>query len=112
MTGNIIALSCWLLLGLVAAWLTKQLTIGRWLHQLFIACDQLVNVLITPFHRGAFADETLSSRCYRAHQAERLWGRLLMPPIDAVFSIWQGRNHCERAYIAERERLQAPPESR
>ena len=108
----LIALSCWLLLGLIVAQATGARGVRRWLHQLFIAADQLVNVLVTPFHRGAFADETLSSRCYRAHQAGRLWGRLLMQPIDAIFSIWQGLNHCQRAYIAERERLQAPPEAR
>ena len=106
----LIALSCWLLLGLIVAQATGARGVRRWLHQLFIAADQLVNVLVTPFHRGAFADETLSSRCYRAHQAGKLWGRLLMPPIDALF-FWQER-HCERAYIAERERLQSPPESR
>ena len=105
-------LCCWLALGLIVAQATGARGVRRWLHQLFIACDQLVNVLSTPFHSGCWADETWSARCYRAHQAGRLWGRLLMPPIDAVFSIWLGRNHCERAYIAERERLQAPPEAR
>ena len=107
----LIALSCWLALGLIVAQITGSRGIRRWLHQAFIACDQLLNVLLTPFHRGAFADETLSSRCYRAHADGRWWGRVLMPVIDTLF-FWQGRNHCERAYIAERERLQAPPESR
>ena len=110
MTLYIVAFSCWLLLGLVVARFTGSRGIRRWLHQLFIAADQLVNVLSTPFHSGAWADETLSARCYRAHADGRWWGRVLMPAIDTLF-FWQTR-HCERAYIAERERLQAPPEAR
>ena len=38
----------------------------HWFLQLFIACDQLANVLITPLQSSAWADESMSSRCYRA----------------------------------------------
>lgn len=37
----------------------------HWFHQLFIAVYQLLNVLVTPLQRGAWADETLSSRACR-----------------------------------------------
>jgi hypothetical protein len=104
------ALGAWLILGLIVALATRRLALYEWSHQLFIACDQLLNVLATPFHSGAWADETLSSRAYRAHDALKPWGRVLMPIIDIIF-FWQHR-HCEKAYIAERERLQAPPGSR
>jgi hypothetical protein len=105
------ALLLWVLLGAVVAALTGQLHVRRWLHQAFLAVDQLCNVLATPMHGGAWADETLSARAYRAHSAGRLWGRVCMPVIDLLF-MWQGPRHCERAYIAERERLHAPPEAR
>lgn len=105
------ALLVWIVLGAVVAWATGALRVKGWAHQLFIAADQLVNVLATPMHGGAWADETLSARAYRAHADRRLWGRVAMPVIDLLF-VWQGPRHCERAYIAERERLHAPPESR
>lgn len=110
MTIILATLGAWLLLGLLVAIATKRLALYEWSHQLFVVCDQLLNVIATPFHAGAWADETLSSRAYRAHSAGRLWGRITMPIIDFIF-FWQSR-HCERAYIAERERLHAPPESR
>ena len=103
----------WLVLGLIVAAATGRLSLLAWCRQLFIAVDQVVNVLATPFHSGAWADETLSARAYRAHKDGRRWGRFWMPVIDVLFW-WQagGSGHCERAYIAERERLQAPPETR
>lgn len=109
----LIALGCWLLYGLIVALLTKRASILGWGRQLFIAVDQVFNVLATPFHRGAWADETLSARAYRAHKDGKTWGRIWMPVIDVLF-FWQagGSGHCERAYVAERERLQAPPEVR
>lgn len=108
-----IVLGGWLLAGYVVALATGRLAFFEWLHQLFIACDQVCNVMKAPFHRGAWADETLSARAYRAHKDGRRWGKFWMPVIDVLF-FWQGNGsgHCERAYIAERERLQAPPETR
>lgn len=111
LTAIAAALLVWIVLGAVVAWATGALHVRRWAHQLFIAVDQLANVLCTPLHGSAWADETLSARAYRAHAAGRLWGRVAMPVIDALF-VWQGPRHCERAYIAERRRLHAPPESR
>jgi hypothetical protein len=83
----------------------------RWAYQLFIACDQLVNVLLTPLQSGAYADETLSSRAYRMDQAGKPWGRILRPLIDALFR-WQVPNHCRAAYQKERDHIHLPPEFR
>lgn len=82
-----------------------------WAYQLFIAIDQLLNVLITPLQAGAYADETMSSRAYRMHRDGRPWGRVLMPVIDLLFR-WQIAEHCRHAYIKEQARLQLPPEFR
>lgn len=103
-------LGVWFVVGLAVAAVTKQLAAKHWLYQLFISVDQLLNVLLTPFHSGTWADETLSSRAYRAHSSGKRWGRLLMPAIDTIF-FWQER-HCEGAYIKERERIHMAPESR
>ena len=82
----------------------------HWLVQLFIAVDQLLNILITPFNAGAWADETMSSRAYRMWRDRRPWGRVLMPIIDTLF-FWQ-REHCAHSYMGERKRLELPPEMR
>lgn len=110
---TLIVLGCWLLAGYIVALVTGRLAVFEWLHQLFIAVDQVWNVMKAPFHKGQWADETLSACAYRAHKDGKRWGRFWMPIIDVLF-FWQGggSGHCERAYIAERERLQAPPEVR
>lgn len=82
-----------------------------WGYQLFIALDQLLNVLITPLQVGAYADETMSSRAYRMHRDGKPWGRVLMPVIDWAFA-WQIEEHCRHAYLKEQARLQLPPEFR
>ena len=84
-----------------------------WFYQLFIAVDQLANVLITPLQAGAYADETMSSRAYRMDRDGKPWGRVLRPCIDLLFA-WQRApgGHCRAAYFKERGRLQLPPEMR
>jgi hypothetical protein len=86
------------------------------LVQLFIAVDQVANVLVTLFTSKAWADETLSSRAYRAHRDGKIMGRIWLPIIDALF-FWQtihppATGHCHQAYLSERARLQSPPEMR
>lgn len=85
--------------------------IKGWLYQLFIACDQLVNVLITPLQSGAYADETMSARAYRMDRDGKPWGRILRPVIDFLFR-WQTDEHCRKAYEKERQRIHLPPEMR
>lgn len=105
------AVLVWLATGFLVAWVTGQLAVAQWLHQGFLVLDQALNWLSTPFHRGAWADETLSARSWRAYRDGRLWGRLTRAPIDLLF-FWQGPGHCERAYASERARLHSPPEQR
>lgn len=88
----------------------------HWLVQLFIAIDQLANVLVTPLSGGAWADETLSSRAYRADRDGKLFGRFWRPLIDVLFS-WQKQppeveGHCHGAFLREIARYNSPPEQR
>lgn len=85
-------------------------SVKHWLWQLVIAIDQLVNVLITPFHSGAWADESLSSRAYRMDVQGKPWGRIFRPLIDWLF-FWDP-DHCQQSFISEREGRQLPPEAR
>lgn len=112
MTTTLALLAAYLCAGALTAHLTSRLSIGDWAIQLLVALDQLVNVLVTPFNSAAWADETLSSRAYRAHAAGRRWGLIWMPSIDLVFFWQRDPRHCERAYRAEAQRAQLPPESR
>ena len=101
----------------VVALLTGQFAFWHWLRQFGIGpLDQNANVLVTPFHRGTWADETLSCRAYRAWKDGRRWGRFWMPVIDFLFA-WQtlpagAIGHCHAAYLHERERYNVPPELR
>ena len=83
-----------------------------WGVQVFLALDQLANVLPPPIDGTVgYADETLSARCYRAHRDGKIMGRLFMPLIDLLF-FWQGPGHCRNAYIKEFERKNYPEEYR
>ena len=79
------------------------------LVQLFIAFDQLLNVLTNPFSTQSWADETLSSRCGRlGHRYPYKFWRVI---IDALF-FWQGPNHCVNAHKKELTRYHFPPDMR
>lgn len=96
---------------------------GRFWHvlvQLFLVIDQAANVLASlPFPgawKGAWADETLSCRAYRADRDNKLFGRFWRPVIDAMF-MWQPQpegveGHCHGAYLKERAQYNLPPEMR
>ena len=85
----------------------------EWGVQVFLALDQLANVLSPPLDGTVgYADETLSARCYRAHRDGKIFGRMFMPPIDWLFGLWQGPGHCKNAYIKEFERKNYPDEYR
>ena len=86
--------------------------IKEWGVQIFLALDQLANVLPPPIDGTVgYADETLSARCYRAHRDGKILGKLFMPLIDLLF-FWQGPGHCKNAYIKEFERKNYPDEYR
>ena len=83
-----------------------------WWVQVFIALDQLVNVLVPPIDGTVgYAGETLSARAYRAHRDGKILGKLFMRPIDLLF-FWQGPGHCKNAYIKEFDRQNYPSEYR
>lgn len=75
------------------------------LHQLFLAFDQLCNVMLL-----GWADETLSSRSYRSWRNGHRYFGWIMHVIDFIF-FWQDE-HCKLAYWAEKKRLQSHPETR
>lgn len=78
--------------------------------QLFIALDQLINVLTNPFSEETWADETLSSRCGRlGHRYPYKAWRIL---IDAIFRPFQGPNHCVNAMNKEKSHYNLPPDLR
>lgn len=67
----------------------------NYILQILIAIDQLINTFL-----AGDADETLSSRAYRAWRAKKPFGMVFKPLIDGLFYPLQ-RNHCEQAYEAE-----------
>lgn len=89
--------------------------------QTFISLDQTLNVLASWVFffwaaSGAWADETLSCRSYRAWRDKKIAGRITMPIIDFLFR-WQklrpdAIGHCHSAYLNEREKYNHPPEMR
>ena len=74
-----------------------------------IALDQLVYVLLT-LGEGS-PDETLSAAAWRTEQAGKLGGRIFRPFIDLLFRPFE-REHCRKAYEAERLGRQLPTEYR
>ena len=74
-----------------------------------IAIDQLMYVLLT-LGEGS-PDETLSAAAWRTEQAGKLGGRIFRPLIDLLFLPLE-REHCRKAYEAERLGQQLPPEYR
>ena len=67
------------------------------LNQLWLAIDQLANVLL-----GGYADETISSRAWRS-QSKKRWS-IMVSVINTLF-FWQN-NHCRGAYAKYKERKQ------
>ena len=81
------------------------MTLRHYIKQNLLAIDQLGNTLI-----GGYADETLSSRAYRASRHTGHWRwRICATAINALFF---DRKHCEEAYLSERNHTQLPPEFR
>jgi hypothetical protein len=70
-----------------------------------LALDQLFNTLT-----GGFADETLSSRAYRAELNGARWGWCVRRLIDGLFFF--DPNHCAVAFRSEMDRLHLPSEFR
>ena len=82
--------------------------LGGLLSSLLLACIR------APALPVVWADETLSSHCWRWHlYGIRSWPCRL---VDALFfwdrSTATGRRHCELSYHSEQQRRQLPPELR
>lgn len=76
----------------------------RYPLRVLVALDQLVTALL-----GGWPDETLSSYAWRLEKQRKPFG-FMRNVIDWVF-FWDD-NHCYKAMLAERQRLQVPPELR
>ena len=84
-------------------------SLGKRIFNLAVAIDQLAYVLVT---LGAgHPDETLSAAAWRTEQSGKLGGRVFRPLIDLLFLPIE-RDHCRKAYEAERLGRQLPPEYR
>ena len=84
-------------------------SLGKRIFNLAVAIDQLAYVLLT---LGAGQpDETLSAAAWRTEQSGKLGGRIFRPVIDLIFLPLE-REHCYRAYLAERQGAQLPEEYR
>lgn len=79
----------------------------RYFINILIGLDQLLTAIL-----GGWPDETLSSYAWRLERQNKLGGVIFRPTIDAVFSLWEGPNHCFRSFELERLRRQMPPELR
>lgn len=91
-------------------WLATQ-DFKHGMLQLWIAVDQLLNVLSNPFSKETWADETISSRCGRlGHRNPYKFWRGVIDKY--LFSWWQGPDHCVNAYHKELARYNFPPEMR
>ena len=74
----------------------------RYILNILIAIDQLVNTMI-----GGYPDETLSAAAWFGEQQGKLVPRIMRPVIDFIF--WPiERDHCAKAFRAERKGLQLP----
>jgi len=78
------------------------------LKQLAIAVDQFFNVALCFFLRErAWADETLSSHCWRWEKdGVRAWPRKL---VDRLALLFGDTDHCYESYESERLGKQLPP---
>lgn len=69
--------------------------------QILVAIDQVFNALL-----GGMADETLSSRAYRAEQKGKIFGKFFRPLIDTL--LFFDKAHCFGSYLSEKSRKQFP----
>jgi len=74
----------------------------RYILNILIAIDQLVNTLI-----GGYPDETLSASAWRGEQHGKVIHCIARPVIDFLFLPFE-RNHCRNSYFAEFDHTQRP----
>lgn len=74
--------------------------VERYFRQLFIACNQVINVLLL----NGMADETISARSYRM----MLQGKTRLPYLVINFIFFLEADHCKTAFDEEVYRKQYP----
>jgi hypothetical protein len=74
-----------------------------WRGQVGLALTRLGNAIT-----GGLAEESMSSRAWRAEGNRKAWGRITRPAIDAVAALLGDRGHCERAYHSDRNKPALP----
>lgn len=74
------------------------------LNQLMYSLDCLVNTIL-----GGYANESLSSRFYRANRDNKWYG-FMKNVTDTIF--FYQDNHCQTAYFRTLDRMNLPPEFR
>jgi len=77
----------------------------KYVIQVLIGFDQFCNTVL-----AGYADETLSSRAWRAEQKNKTFGKIFRPTIDCL--LFFDRDHCYNSYLAEVERRQLPRDFR
>lgn len=74
-----------------------------YLSQVGLALTRLGNALL-----GGHAEESMSSRAWRAEGNGKPWGRITRPIIDWLFGMFGQLTHCAGAYRYERNKPPLP----
>jgi hypothetical protein len=74
-----------------------------WRGQVGLALTRLGNAIT-----GGLAEESMSSRAWRAEGNRKTWGRITRPAIDAAAALLGDRGHCARAYHSDRNKPALP----
>ena len=74
-----------------------------YLSQVGLALTRLGNALL-----GGLAEESMSSRAWRAEGNGKPWGRITRPLIDLIFARFGRPNHCRMAYLSDRNKSALP----
>lgn len=78
----------------------------RYLWNLLIAVDQLLNVVV-----GGYPDETFSARTWRKAEADQWFWRAMRRLIDWFFmKAFKQGEHCKKSYDSEAARGHSPKE--
>lgn len=79
----------------------------KYFLHIIIGIDQLITTIF-----GGWPDETISSYVYRLREQKKFFG-FFANWIDSFFKlVFKQENHCYKAYLEERDRIQFPLELR
>ena len=74
-----------------------------YLFEIGLGLTRLGNALL-----GGHADESMSSRAWRAEGNDKPWGRITRPFIDWLWRLFGQHDHCSNAYWYERHKAPLP----